>query len=337
MSDTENISIDAAIELLARALKSAGTSEDCSTSVAIALVAAESEGQVGHGFSRLSDYVAQAKSGKVNPKAVPICSNEGPASLIVDAANGFAYPALDLAIPRCIEAAQEFGCATAGIIRSHHCGALSLQVEKIAQAGLVGLMVANSPPAIAPWGASEPVFGTNPIAFAAPRADGSPLVIDLSLSRVARGKVMNAKKTGQQIPLGWALDRNGEPTTDPDAALQGSMIPIGDAKGSALALIVEILAATLSGANQSTEISSFFTAEGKPPGAGQFLMALRPTDVTGFTARIEPLLATITGLEGARLPGTRRIAAIENAKKNGLNVPRHYLDLARELGASAGA
>jgi (2R)-3-sulfolactate dehydrogenase (NADP+) len=213
---------------------------------------------------------------------------------------------------------------------------LSLQVDKIAREGCLGLMVANTPAGIAPWGSSKPVFGTNPIAFAAPRASAPPLVIDLSLSRVARGKVMHAKRTGQPIPLGWALDADGAPTTDPTAALAGSMVPIGEAKGTALALMVEILAAAFTGAHASTEVSSFFTADGPPPGSGQFLLALRPPKDPGFADRLEAILGLIEGLEGARLPGSRRAEAIERSRNEGITVPLQYIEEARRLAAGNG-
>ncbi|MEL6235463.1 MAG: Ldh family oxidoreductase [Pseudomonadota bacterium] len=331
---TETLTIEAATALITQALEAAGAPTPAAASVARALVAAEAEGQVGHGFSRLADYAAQVKSGKVRAGATPVCNADGPGALHVDAGDGFAYPALELAIAQLCGAAEAQGCAMVSITRSHHCGALSIQVEKIAQAGLIGIMMANSPPAIAPWGSHQPVFGTNPIAFAAPRRDAPPLVIDLSLSRVARGKVMHAKKSGAEIPLGWALDAAGAPTSDPEAALAGSMVPIGEAKGSALALMVEILVASLAGANPSREVASFFTADGPPSGAGQFLMALRPRE--GFAARIEPLLNHIASLDGTRLPGKRRAEAIAQAHANGLSVPRHYLDAARAMAAAGG-
>jgi (2R)-3-sulfolactate dehydrogenase (NADP+) len=179
------------------------------------------------------------------------------------------------------------------------------------------------------------VFGTNPIAFAAPRAGRDPLVIDLSLSRVARGKVMAARKAGASIPEGWAVDRHGAPTTDPAAALEGAMLPMGEAKGSALALMVEILAAVMTGAAFSAEAGSFFTAEGPPPGVGQFLIAMRPMDGDGFAGRLETLLGTIEDMEGARLPGARRAAAIRAAHEEGIAVPRRYLDAARVAAAVA--
>ena len=334
-SEKQNISLADARAIMERAFLRAGVSETGARSVAKALVTAEAEGQVGHGFSRLSDYIAQVGTGKVNGAAVPSVETQGAAALVVDAQNGFAYPALDLAIETGIAMAHDAGCAAMSITRSHHCGALSVQVDKIARHGLIGLMVANAPAAIAPWGSNVPLYGTNPIAFSAPRSDAPPLVIDLSLSRVARGKVMNAKKTGQPIPEGWALDQNGAPTTDPDAALAGSMIAIGEAKGTALALMVEILAAALTGAQFSSEMSSYFTADGPPPGSGQFLLAIKPGDGPGFATRIEALLGQIAELDGARLPGARRIAALEHAEIHGIDVPLAYLQIARELAGDA--
>ena len=192
--------------------------------------------------------------------------------------------------------------------------------------GMIGLMVANTPAAIAPWGGNKPLYGTNPIAFAAPRAVQDPLVIDLSLSVVARGKVMNAKKTGQTIPEGWALDKDGQSTTDPSAALDGgTMVPIGEAKGTALALMVEILAASLTGANTSADMPSFFAPSGPSANAGQFLIAIKPNDMGGAMMRIEALLNDIAETPGARLPGVRRIEARNHALKEGLYVPSQYV------------
>lgn len=335
-ADTETISLDDATVLLTKAFMANGVPESIATSVATALVAAQAEGQAGHGFSRVEDYVAQVRSGKIVADAVPMATATGAAALSVDAGHGFAFPALDLGIASGVACARDTGCAAVAITRSHHCGALSVTVDRIAQAGMIGLMVANTPAAIAPFGSNVPVFGTNPIAFSAPRADAPPLVIDLSLSVVARGKVMNAQKTGQPIPEGWALDADGSPTTDPKAALAGSMMPIGGAKGTALALMVEVLAATLTAARGSSGMPSFFNAEGPPPGSGQFLLILRPGDSAGFATRLETLLDHIAAAPGARLPGSRRLASLQMARAQGLQVPRVYLDQARALAGSHG-
>ena len=223
--------------------------------------------------------------------------------------------------------AKEYGSAIVSIFNSHHCGALSVQVENIANRGLIGLMMANTPKAIAPWGGKDPFFGTNPIAFSVPRITKDPLVIDLSLSKVARGKIMHAKKVNTKIPEGWALDSSGKPTTDPDQALKGSMLPIGEAKGSALALMVEILAATLSGGRPSNEASSFLDTDGDPPGVGQFLMFIDPGKDNGsFYNRLEKLLINIEEIDGVRLPGNRRKNDIQESKDLGLLVPSNFID-----------
>ena len=325
MSLETRVSISEAELLVKNAFLKNGVKEDIAASVSTALVAAEAEGQVGHGFSRVKDYIAQVKSKKINVDAKIKIEHPKPTSISVDADYGFAYPALDQAISEGAFVAKEHGSAVVSVFNSHHCGALSVQVEKIAKHGLIGLMMANTPKAIAPWGGKDPFFGTNPIAFAVPRIKKDPLVIDLSLSKVARGKIMHAKKSNSEIPEGWALDSSGNPTTDPDQALHGSMLPIGEAKGSALALIVEILAATLSGGTQSNEASSFLNSEGGPPGVGQFLLFVSPgTNSDSFLARLEKLLNSIEEMEGIRLPGDRRLRTRNEILRSGLQVPEFH-------------
>ena len=332
---TERMTISEAVALIAKALTQSNTSEANAASVARALVAAEVDGQKGHGFSRVVSYAAQAKSVKVDGLATPVVEAGGPAFLRIDAKSGFAYPAIDQAIEELAPLARKMGIAAAAIRNSHHCGQLGAHVERLAEEGLVALMVANTPKAMAPWGGDKALFGTNPIAFAAPR-DAAPLVIDLSLSKIARGKVMAAKKAGERIPEGWALDADGNPTTDPDAALAGMMLPAGDAKGSALALIVEVLAATLTGANYSNQATSFFDAEGASPGVGQFIIAIDPGAGVGatFADRLEALAVEIDAQDGARLPGVKRLAARAEAKAKGITAPAHLL--AEIKGVTAG-
>ena len=319
------VSISKAELIVKKVFLKNGVKEDVAASVSTALVAAETEGQIGHGFSRVKDYIAQVKSEKINLDAKIKIEYPKATYISVDADYGFAYPALDQAISEGAFVAKEHGSAVVSVFNSHHCGALSVQVEKIAKHGLIGLMMANTPKAIAPWGGKDPFFGTNPIAFAVPRIKKDPLVIDLSLSKVARGKIMHAKKSNSEIPEGWALDSSGNPTTDPDQALHGSMLPIGEAKGSALALIVEILAATLSGGTQSNEASSFLNSEGGPPGVGQFLLFVSPgTNSDSFLARLEKLLNSIEEMEGIRLPGDRRLRIRNEVLRSGLQVPEFH-------------
>jgi (2R)-3-sulfolactate dehydrogenase (NADP+) len=289
-------------------------------SVARALVGAEAEGQKGHGLSRVPTYAAQAKIGKVDGFAKPTLAWRRPAAAVVDANNGFAYPAIDVALTALPPAARTNGMAAAAITRSHHCGVVGHPVEHLAQAGLMALMFANTPAAIAPWGGAKAVFGTNPIAFACPLPGNPPIVIDLSLSKVARGNILAAKQKGEKIPDGWALDGQGKPTTDPAAALAGTMLPLGDAKGTALALMVELLAAGLTNANFAADASSFLDAKGPPPGTGQLLIAFEPDAFGGSLDHFAALAASIEAQPGARLPGARRLTAREKAKREGVTV-----------------
>jgi (2R)-3-sulfolactate dehydrogenase (NADP+) len=204
-------------------------------------------------------------------------------------------------------------------------------VRPIASAGLVGLGFANSPAAMPAAGGKHAIFGTNPIAAAFPRREGLPLVIDLSLSEVARGKVMVAAKKGEPIPLGWALDAQGRPTTDAKAALEGSMLPVGAAtssKGAMLALVVELLVTALIGARFGFEASSFFVDEGNRPGLGQAFIVIDPDALAGepgYLDRVEVLIEEMLADDGVRLPGARRDALLMRAQAEGVEVSEAVL------------
>ena len=321
--------------LIARALEVSNTSTANAACVAKALAAAEADGQTGHGLSRVPSYAAQARSGKVDGHAVPEARQTRPASLRVDARHGFAYPALDLALARLPELARANGIAAAAITRSHHFGVAGQPCDRLAAGGLVALAFGNTPSAMSAWGGRRGLFGTNPIAFAAPCSDRPPIVVDLALSEVARGRIMAAAQKGQPIPAGWALDEQGRPTTDAQAALRGTLLPSGGAKGAALALMVEVLAAALTGANFAFEATSFFEAEGPPPSVGQLLLAIDPgvfSGGSGFAERVGLLAAAIEQDGGARVPGARRRALREEALREGIKVDARLLD---EVGAIA--
>lgn len=330
---TVTLSIEQAQALAHAVLTRHDTSEVNADCVAKALVSAEIDGQKGHGVSRLPSYAAQAASGKVDGHAVPAVEQVAQAALRIDAGNGFAFPALRLAVDQLSGLSAGSGIAAASVYRSHHFGQAGYHVEQLASNGRIGLLFGNSPKAIAPWGGSQGVFGTNPIAFAAPRRSEPPLVIDLSLSKVARGKVMVAAKQGEPIPEGWALDPEGQPTSDAELALKGTMLPMGEAKGAALVLMVEILAAALTGARFGFEASSFFTAEGDSPGVGQFLVAIDPTVFSGdaFADRLESLTDAILEQPGTRLPGVRRLALRTQAAEQGLPIPAALHDELQSL------
>ena len=338
MTATTTLSIVDLSQRVEQAFIASRTAPESAAAVARALVQAEIDGQRGHGLSRVESYTAQSRAGKVDGLAKPHVDNQRPGTIRIDAANGFAYPAFDMAIERLPETAGQTGIAAAAITRSHHCGAIGWHVERLAEQGFVAFCFANTPDAMAPWGGKRRLFGTNPIAFAAPQSTAPPIVIDLALSEVARGKILNAAQRGEEIPLGWATDADGNPTTDPKAALAGTLIPIGGPKGAALALMVEILCAALTGANYAFEASSFFDAEGDPPGVGQFLIAIDPDAFAGREAFLDRIthMAELIDLEaGARLPGTSRIVRRAQVAKNGISVANEMINKLSEISNTA--
>lgn len=307
--------------LVAAALNAARTAPAIAAAVARALVQAEIDGQKGHGLGRVPSYCAQARSGKVDGTAEPQFRQTRAGTAMIDVCHGFAYPAFELAISRMPGLASEAGISAVGLVRSHHAGVLGWHVERLAEAGLVAIAFANTPQAMTAWGGTKAVLGTNPIAFAAPRAEGPPIVVDLALSLVARGKIQVAAQKGDPIPPDWAFDASGRPTTDAKAAMAGTLAPAGGAKGAALALMVELLAAAVTGANFAAEAASFFDGDGAPPGVGQLFIALSPDAFAGrvrVIERIEALAGAIEGDGGARLPGARRLALREEAAQSGI-------------------
>ena len=316
------LSLAAAQAFVADALVRCGTAPAAAASTARALVAAEADGLKGHGLARVPGYAAQVRSGKVAGGAEIRAERPRPGLLAIDAGHGFAYPALDAAVALLPGIAREQGVAAAGITRSHHCGAAGLPVEALAEAGCVAILFANTPAAIAPWGGSKAVFGTNPLAFACPLPGRAPVVVDLALSRVARAAIVAARGRGEAIPEGWALDAAGAPTTDPTIALRGTMVPLGEAKGAALALMVELLAAGLTGSRFAMEATSFLDAAGDPPGTGQLILAIDATALSpAAPERFSDLAAAIEAQDGSRLPGARRLALRARAAAEGLDLP----------------
>ncbi len=323
--------------LVSAVLQQAGAGAAMALATARALVLAESQGLASHGLSRVGQYSSHLRNGRANGAAQPRVLRQKGGALVVDADAGLAFAACDLAVQQAIAAARQHGVALAGVVRSHHCGVLVDHLRPVAAAGMVGLGFANSPAAMAAAGGRHPIFGTNPVAAVFPRraVPGAPagacdpLLIDLSLSEVARGKLMVAAKAGQAIPLGWALDAAGQPTTDAAAGLAGSMLPFGSGaasspKGAMLALVVELLVTAVIGAQFGFEASSFFVDEGNRPGIGQAFLVIDPGALAGrehFLDRIEVLVAEMLTDDGVRLPGARREALRRRADMAGVEVP----------------
>ena len=319
----------AELEALAqRVLVASNASPENARAVAVALVAAELDGIPTHGLARLPFYADQSACGKVAGRAVPTITQLAKAVVRVDAGNGFAYPALDAGIAAAVPVARELGIAALAVTRSHHCGVLGHQVERLAREGLVSVFFSNTPAAIAPWGGKTALFGTDPIAFGCPRPNAPPLVVDVALSVAARGKIMVAASKGEAIPEGWALDADGNPTTGAMAALGGTLMALGGGKGAALALAVELLAAGLTGSNFGFQASSFFDSKGNPPGVGQLaiLLDFRAFGGEATIAHCEELLQAMLRQPGVRLPGDRRLASRARLEAEGITLPRTLFD-----------
>jgi (2R)-3-sulfolactate dehydrogenase (NADP+) len=330
------IAIHELAKLAERALERAGASAAMAEATAQALVAADAQGLASHGVSRVPQYAAHIRLGRVDGNAVPKVTRSKGGTALVDAADGLAFPACALAVSEAVARARDHGIAFVGVTNSHHFGAAAYHLEPVAAAGMVGVALGNSPAALPAWGGKRAIFGTNPIAAVFPRRNASPLVIDLSLSEVARGKLMVAAREGREIPLGWALDKEGKPTTDPKRGLEGMMCPAGGVKGAMLALMVELLCCALTGAALGFEADTFFKDEGNRPRIGQAFLAIDPGALAGrdvFDERIETLVTTMQLDPEVRLPGARRSAAARTAARDGIEIPQPLLDQMNALAA----
>ncbi|MCA3605841.1 MAG: Ldh family oxidoreductase [Methylobacterium sp.] len=311
--------------LTLNALLGAGLGAAQALSVTRSVVAAEADGIHSHGLARLPTYCEHGRVGKIDGKAVAVLEDAAPGIVRVDARDGFAHPAIDLGLPELVAKARKQGIAALAVTNSYNCGVVGYHVERIAMTGLLALGFVNAPASIAPVGGRLPVFGTNPIALAVPRAAAPPLVLDQSSSVVAKSEILVHKARGEALPPGWALDRDGNPTTDPAAALDGgTMVPSGGYKGFGLALIVELLAAWATGASLSMDASSFADNTGGPPRTGQFFIGIdvgATTKNSDAPARLARLLDGIAGQPGVRLPGDRRLAARARAATEGIAIP----------------
>lgn len=327
-------------DIARRALAAAGAYPDMALKTATALVDADVQGMASHGVARVPAYAAHLRNGRASGSAEPVVRRQQGAVLWVDAGTGLAYPACHLAVQQGMAIARQQGVAFAVVGNSHHFGAAAYHLQPVAEAGLVGIALGNAPAAMPAWGGKRPMFGTNPIAAAFPRQNAAPLVMDLSLSAVARGKLVVAAREGKPIPLGWALDANGQPTSDPVAGLAGSMVPAGGVKGTLLAMLVDLLVATLTGSQFGFESDSLLEEEGNVPRVGQVFLFIDPAALAGqaiYFARMEALVQAMLVDDGVRLPGDQRPLRRQAVERDGLQVPDALLQKLQQLAGVAPA
>ncbi|MFY0310432.1 Ldh family oxidoreductase [Leisingera sp. D0M16] len=334
MTETKILTLSEIEDLSFRALVAAGTSEANARPLAVATAATEADGVASHGLAYIPIYAEHVQCGKVDGNATPVLTRPRPGVVAVDAATGFAHPAIDAGFEALIPAAREQGIAVLAIRNSYNCGVLGYHTARLARAGLVGLGFTNAPASIAPSGGSKPVVGTNPFSVAVPGEDGEPeLLIDQSASTIAKSEVMKHAREGKEIPLGWALDADGNPTTDPDAGLKGSMAPSGGYKGVGVALLTEIMAAALTGATLGINASPFSGTAGGPPKTGQMFIAIDPAATSNdtFRAGMVGIVEAVRGQPGAHVPGDGRRGKRIKARDQGVAVSVATLDRIKAL------
>ncbi|MSQ48922.1 MAG: Ldh family oxidoreductase [Betaproteobacteria bacterium] len=317
------------LQLARNALEKAGANPAMAEAAAQHLVRAEEHGLPTHGLSRVPFYCSFLRNDRADGAARPKMLSDRVAVCLIDNCDGLPYESAAWAIDEVIQRARRNGIGFAGITNSAHVGVLGIHLLPIAAANMVGVAFTNSPAAIPPWGGKKALFGTDPVAFVFPRESGDPLVIDLALTTVVRGKIMVAMQKGEKIPEGWALDRDGRPTTDPKEAIEhGSLFPIGGAKGAMLALAFELICAALTGAAIGAEADSFFSEQGNKPKIGHAFLAIDPGALAGvgrYFERVETVVTTMLADEGVRLPGARRFAAEKKLRAEGIEIADELL------------
>lgn len=297
------------LRLAARILEQAGCAPNVASVTAEALIYADLHGIASHGVARLPMYAAHLRLGRVNARAQPRVLRDHPAAMLIDAGHGLAFPACRLGLELGLARVAQQGSVAIGVTHSHHFGAGAWHLEQVAAMGKIGLAFSNAPASMPMVNGRRPIFGTNPIAAVFPRKDQEPLMIDLSLAQAARGKVMVAAREGTPIPPGWATDREGNPTVDPNEALEGMTLPFGGAKGAVLALMLELLCGAMLGARLGVETDTFLRAEGNQAGLGHLFWLIDPAAFAGpalYRERVETLITLLSQDPDVRLPGSRR-------------------------------
>ena len=323
MENTITLNIADARALIWNALVGSGTSPENAGYFTDAILDTELSGLEGHGFYWLQYYCAHLRSGKVDGKAVPYVEQVSETSFRVNAKHGFAHPAIEAGFQCLIPAAQKHGVAAMGVYNSYNAATLGFHTGYLARAGLLAIGATNAVPNVAPVGGKTPIIGTNPISYAVPAPGGEiAFLVDQSATQVAWTAVKRAAEAGEPIPLGWALDEDGHPTTDAEAGLTGSMAPAGGVKGFSIGLLVEVLCAALAGGKLGPDQGSFTDDDGKPIDNGQFFVAFDPGKFSGgsFDQTIAALVASITEQDGARLPNVRREANKRQLAEQGIPI-----------------
>jgi delta1-piperideine-2-carboxylate reductase len=308
-------------DLANNTLKRNGCNDQNANAVSKIIQAAEQDGSTSHGLFRLPGYIKALKSGKVNGDAVPKIIEKSPTIIQVDGENCFAPLAQEVGLPVLAKATKKFGIAALSLTRVHHFAALWHETEYLTEQNLVGIACTAYMPNVAPAGSKKAFFGTNPLSFAWPRPGKRPIVYDMATAAMAMGEVQIAARDGHSVPQGTGLDKKGEASIDPKEIAKGVLLPFGGYKGSAIALMVELLAAGLTGDNFNYEAAQTDNKDGGPPQGGEMIIALSPEIIDGpdWINHCEKFAKKLESLEGVRIPGQRRHRNRENLSSRNIN------------------
>ncbi|TDF98341.1 Ldh family oxidoreductase [Paenibacillus piri] len=317
-----------------------GLPADDAAIAADSLVRADLEGNESHGMSRLSIYAKRIQEGRISANPAIVCESFG-SILKVDGDNGLGQIVSYRAIKRAIVMVQEGGIAGVFIRNSNHFGTAAYFCQQACMDNIAVIAMTNSPPGIPPWGGKKAFFGTNPIAFGFPLRNEPPVIIDMSSSVVARGKIIMADKTGEAIPLGWAMDESGKETADPAAALRGAVLPLGGAKGYALAMAIEIMCGVLSGAAYGPHVNNLYKDGDSAANVGHSFILLdisRWMAVEHYFDIMEEFLREVkdvpkaAGVDEIHYPGERRHAKYAARSVAGIHISQEVVNELTQLG-----
>ena len=333
------VSVEAIRPLCAAVFEAAKVPAEESAILAESLVAADCAGLSSHGVSRVTDYLKRLEKGLVTHKTEYSVVSETDSTALLDGGNGWGQVVSAAAVAMCIEKAKKTGCAWVNVRNSNHYGTAAQWTRRIAEAGMVGMSGTNASPVMAPFGGLDPSLGTNPISIAVPSPTGTPINLDMATSAQARGKIMVALKNGESIPEGWAMTRDGRPTTDAQEAWDGIILPMAGPKGSGLAMMVDILSGVVPGANFGADLPLMYDPDGAPQRLGHFFLALNIGALTPMDEYMERMTAREAqtrdskprpGFDSVCMPGdvehSKTLAAIEG----GLPVPNGVLEELKE-------
>ena len=326
---TVSLSLDQVQQIAFTALTNNGCDEANANAIADTITSAERDLCHSHGLFRLPGYIASLKSGKVNGHANPQVEKLAPSVLRVDGNDGYAPLALKTARDPLAECAKENGIAAMSLIKVHHFAALWVEIESLTEKGLAAMAFTAYTPSVAPAGGTKPFYGTNPMAFGWPRPGQSPMVWDQATATQARGEVMIAAREGHTLPPGVGIDKDGNPSTDPNEVLDGCLLPFGGYKGASIALMIELLVGPLIGERCSFEAAAADNKDGGPPRGGEFIIAMDPTKFGNADdpfAHADRLFNALLEHQGTRLPGDRRVKNRQISAQKGIEIPQALYD-----------